>query len=268
MEKLYTTKELGIMFNKKQENMARLTKKLFNKKIEIGKNGYYNEGEVEIIKEYLGVGKYTIKDICKMCKWSESAVERQIKKLYPTRIKGEKLTKDQTDNVITNINKRFSNLIIKKHENYTELEAGKNIFLVDNDDLEKILQYHWMSSNNTNKTYIKDVKHKPRIYLHRLILNAKKGEVVDHINGNTLDNRKSNLRICTMAQNSFNRSKQHDNTSGFKGVWYRKDTKKWAAEIRANGKKQRLGCFATPEEAYAAYCKAAKELHGEFARIA
>ena len=102
--------------------------------------------------------------------------------------------------------------------------------------------------------------------LHQVIMNAPKGFVVDHINGDPLDNRRCNLRICTQEDNKINRCIYKNNTSGYKGV-SKHANGKWQSEITKNGKSKYLGLFPTPELAYAAYCKAALELHGEFARL-
>ncbi len=109
------------------------------------------------------------------------------------------------------------------------------------------------------------------VYMHRVILERVIGrtldtkEMVDHIDGNSLNNRRSNLRIVTNAQNLQNRSKTKFNTSGFKGVSWTKGH--WAAQIGENGQRHHLGLFDTPEQAYQAYCEAAKLYHGEFARL-
>lgn len=92
-------------------------------------------------------------------------------------------------------------------------------------------------------------------------------EIVDHIDGNSLNNTRSNLRICTRAQNCLNSKRPKHNTSGYKGVAWSKKNNKWQATIKFNGKLHWLGLFDTPEEAHKAYCKAATELHGEFARF-
>ena len=88
--------------------------------------------------------------------------------------------------------------------------------------------------------------------------------LVDHIDRNRLNNSKENLRQCNKKQNQRNRTKQLNNTSGFKGVSYDKKRNKWQAGIGVNGKRIGLGRFDTPELAYEAYCKSARELHGEF----
>src|SRR5208282_1837274 len=106
--------------------------------------------------------------------------------------------------------------------------------------------------------------------MHRMILQAKPGQLVDHINRNGLDNRRSNLRLCSHSDNMHNSKIRKQNTTGFKGVtWYghKYPSKPFVAQIMANRQPRFLGCFATAEEASAAYEKAAKELHGNFARF-
>lgn len=94
-----------------------------------------------------------------------------------------------------------------------------------------------------------------------------RSEFVDHENLNPLDNRRSNLRLANRSQNGTNSARHKNNTSGYKGVAYSKREHKWQASITHNGKMKWLGYFPTSELAYEAYCKAAKELHGEFARL-
>jgi len=94
-----------------------------------------------------------------------------------------------------------------------------------------------------------------------------KGDL-DHIDGNRANNKISNLREATRSQNSANSRKSIKNTSGFKGVYYRKDTNKWSAYIGKNGKRTILGCFDCPAAAHFAYVVAANKLHGDFARTA
>lgn len=102
--------------------------------------------------------------------------------------------------------------------------------------------------------------------LHRFLTEAPKGVQVDHVNRDGLDNRRENLRLCTQTQNLANRGRFSNNTSGFKGVsWYAK-TRKWKAQIQVGKVKRHLGYFDLPEDAHKAYCKAAEEGFGKFAR--
>ena len=103
--------------------------------------------------------------------------------------------------------------------------------------------------------------------VHRWAVTAPPGAEVDHIDCNKLNNLRSNLRLCTKSQNQHNRAKQKNNTSGYKGVHLQKRTGKYRAQIKLHGKRKILGLFSTPELAYAAYCSAAVQLHGDFARL-
>lgn len=89
----------------------------------------------------------------------------------------------------------------------------------------------------------------------------------DHKNGNTLDNRMVNLRICTNAQNIQNSKMISTNKSGFKGVSFYKGAKKWVSAMRVNNKNKYIGCFNSKEEAALAYKEASKKLHGQFSRV-
>ena len=106
---------------------------------------------------------------------------------------------------------------------------------------------------------------------HRLawlwMTGAWPNEKIDHINGDKADNRWCNLREATSAQNCWNRQKASNNTSGFKGVHWHKAHGRWVARIMIDGKRRHLGAFDTPEEAYAAYCNAARRDHCEFANF-
>jgi len=139
-------------------------------------------------------------------------------------------------------------------------------------DVERVMAHKWYVSDKRGKSpYFRYEIYKPklkRISLHRFIVDCPEGMEVDHINLNTLDNRRSNLRICTRKENSLNKPKQKNNTSGYKGVCWFKRKKRWKSTIHVNKKTIHLGFYNTPEEAYAAYCEASKKYHGEFGRIA
>ncbi len=120
----------------------------------------------------------------------------------------------------------------------------------------------YLSGSIFNKSYM----------AHRIIWAIAYGSPpaleVDHIDGRKTDNRLQNLRMATASQNHQNCGVRKSNTSGFKGVSWGRDRSKWQAQIKLSGKGKHLGYFDTPELAYAAYCAAAAELHGEFARTA
>lgn len=130
--------------------------------------------------------------------------------------------------------------------------------------------YRWFAQPAKRRVAARRYNVKPPIgFMHVVIAQRmygrtlNPGEMVDHINGNALDNRRSNLRICTNAQNQCNSRAR--NKTGFKGVHHRGN--KYYAQITVNRKCITLGVYVTPEEAHAAYCKAALEYHGEFARF-
>jgi hypothetical protein len=139
---------------------------------------------------------------------------------------------------------------------------GGHTFMVDYDDFDRIKDIKWsMTKNGYVEAHNVDGKH---IKLHRFITNCPKGKVVDHINHNLLDNRKSNLRICDQKDNSKNTKLRYDNKSGYAGVDYRKDFKKWRARICVDYKMIHLGLFDTKEEAIEARQKAEIEYFKEF----
>lgn len=107
--------------------------------------------------------------------------------------------------------------------------------------------------------------------LHQIVLHLPNGSplMVDHINGNRLDNRRENLRVATKAQNGHNQGIQRTNTSGYKGVTFHsgRGLGKWVAQIRVNGKRIHIGVFDDIHIAAHEYNKACIKYHGEFARL-
>jgi hypothetical protein len=150
------------------------------------------------------------------------------------------------------------------------------VTLVDDEDFEWLNKWKWCLSRHTSRK-IKAVVKRARysdgmtriLPLHRLLMGLQYGDkqMVDHINGNPLDNRKDNLRVCNKSENGCNRGKPINNTSGYKGVHLHKETGKWRAEIRHKGKRHSLGLHATPELASDAYVKATMKYHGKFAYL-
>ena len=138
--------------------------------------------------------------------------------------------------------------------------------IVDDEDFDLLNQFKW-SVMNVGYAIRQDLNTKKFILMHRHILNAPDKFLVDHINGDKLDNRKENLRLCTKSQNMMNRDKTINNTSGFKGVYFRKDTKKWGAQIKLNYKNISLGSYNTKEDAVKAHKNGLVKYHKEFARL-
>ncbi len=143
--------------------------------------------------------------------------------------------------------------------------------IIDADDFVKLTGYSWHVGKGGYAARTQSSGGKVlHFIMHREIMGlyAEQSSMqVDHINGDRLDNRRSNLRVCMGVENMWNRSKQANNSSGFKGVHWSKRQKKWRASIRAHGKFKGLGFFEDPKDAHAAYCTAAKQLHGDFANF-
>jgi hypothetical protein len=153
---------------------------------------------------------------------------------------------------------------------------GTHKVLVDDEDYEELSKYKWYLSKGKHtfyvhmddNTYEKGVRIKRvTVLMHRSLMGVPKGDkrIVDHIDGNGMNNQKSNLRICTVTEN--NRNQVHsrgDFSSQYKGVYWCKDKKLWATEIRINKKKKFLGRFKSQVVAARTYDIAALKYFGEF----
>lgn len=154
------------------------------------------------------------------------------------------------------------------------------IALVDASDLERVQGFKWYAVRQgccrRGKQYTYDthivcarINHRTT-YLHRFLLDAPRGKVVDHVNGNPLDNRRANLRICERSQNNANSRVPSNSSSGYKGVGLYKPKSwtvaKWRAQIQKDGVKKVIGYFDSAEDAAKAYDEEAVRMFGEFAK--
>ena len=154
---------------------------------------------------------------------------------------------------------------------YQIVNLNTGSFKIDTEDFHVLVGRRWVVSSHKNSAkYIKiawDYRGSRRESLHRLILGAKEGQMVDHINGDTLDNRRCNLRLVTPSQNMMNKKKglTKKSTSIYKGVDFHKG--KWRVRI----KKDRKNCAdlrcSTEIEAALEYNKLALAIHGEYAKL-
>lgn len=167
------------------------------------------------------------------------------------------------------------------------------VSLVDDEDYDRVSKWKWFVINKHGKlyagrhfwckgphpvngkkfSYIRRGKryvmngHYRSMTLHRFILNAPEGMLVDHKDGNTLNNQKINLRLCTASQNCMNSKTRKSSNSGFRGVTWDAQTSKWRATITVKGKMKNLGRFTELPNAIEARKQAEKDAFGEFSRL-
>lgn len=151
-----------------------------------------------------------------------------------------------------------------------QLTQGK-VALVDDADYLYLNQFKWhIYKQNRNNFYARTViyqnKKRIGIVMHRLLLKCE-GKIIDHISGDGLDNRRSNIRCCTKSENPLNRRININNNSGYKGVSWFKVVKKWRAQIQYKKIVYHLGTYEKRIDAAKAYNEAAIKFHGEFAKL-
>lgn len=141
------------------------------------------------------------------------------------------------------------------------------VALVDDEDYNYLIQWKWCAKKDRpGKFYAGRTQRHRIILMHRVLMNAKKGQEVDHKNGDTLNNRRYNLRLCTSGQNNQNSMSRKNSSSRYKGVCFSNHARKWQVEITHKGKHHYLGYYDSEEEAARTYDKFARIYFREFAR--
>lgn len=152
------------------------------------------------------------------------------------------------------------------------LSQGK-FTLIDEEDLPLVSRHSWYATESDAGIwyafagYQDEYGRTRQLAMHRFLLDPPDALDVDHVNSDGLDNRRSNLRIATRQQNTFNQRLRSTNKSGYKGVSYCRQTSRWKAQIKFEGRAVTLGRFDTAECAAMEYDKAARLIHREFARL-
>lgn len=140
--------------------------------------------------------------------------------------------------------------------------------LVDDEDYAFLITHKWYTQKSGSNYYAARMAKRKVIFMHHVILGRKDGHDIDHIDHNSLNNQKENLRFATRSQNNANRINNTNGTSKYRGVWFKRDRVRWGACIGINGKTKYLGSFETELLAAEAYNKKAVEVFGEFINLA
>lgn len=152
---------------------------------------------------------------------------------------------------------------------YVSLTRG-HVAIINEADIDFLRDSNWMALVTPRSVYAirehNSCGRKTTMLLHREIMSAASDVQVDHIDGNGLNNARSNLRIATRSENSRNRRLDVDSSSGLKGVYYDHARHKWIAKIRYDGRQRYIGRFNSADEAHRAYCEQSKIRHGAFGR--
>ena len=142
--------------------------------------------------------------------------------------------------------------------------------LISKEDYDLVSKFSWylnIQGYAVNTQRIKGTKKKKMIYMHRLIMGLDKKLIVDHINHDTIDNRRENLRLCTYSENLCNKKPEPNSKSSFKGVTWSVRDSKWVVQIWKDGRSFYYGYHENEIDAAKAYNEAAKEHHGEYAYL-
>ncbi len=155
---------------------------------------------------------------------------------------------------------------------YINLTQGL-VAIVDEEDYQRLSAFKWYAHRRNDGNAFYATRHSYKhgkqstILMHREVLCAEKGQMVDHIDTyQTLDNRKANLRFVDLRQNQANRRKQRNNTSGFKNVYWRADRKRWVVFLSVDGNQKYIKSFKNFDDAVEACKKATRQHNGDYAR--
>ena len=245
------------MFGRKRNTNA--TRRL---KYDIENNTQYNRLKIIKYDHYKKIG-YTFKDyvVCD-CSCGNKNIVKEYQGILSGMIKSCGCLNNETRIIVGKNNKRYNTYDLTGEYGIGYTSKGEE-FWFDLEDYDKIKDYCW-SADSKRKNYkaivARDCENNKVIRLCNLIMDSKN---IDHINRNTFDNRKSNLRICTQSQNSKNQSKPKNSQCEFMGVSYERGA--YRARIGYNHKKINLGSYKNLEDAIVARLRAEKEYFGEFA---
>ncbi len=167
--------------------------------------------------------------------------------------------------------KGFHRLQMRGDTAIVQLTRGRTA-QIDIADAEAVSRHFWRAiCPSKGKFYavtdiVDECGRRRVVYLHRFLMSPEVGEEVDHIDGDALNNRRANLRVCTPGQNKSNLPRPTTNTSGVKGVVAYRSPGMWRAQIQVEKRVIHLGIFSSKVEAAAAYAAASRKYHGEFGR--
>ena len=181
-----------------------------------------------------------------------------------------KCTKKKFGHIVGKSNSKKNSWIIKGEIAYTKLKDS--IVIIDSEDVKKVEKYCWRVDNVTKRVIanIKDCSNKI-IWLSRVVMEVNNEDakyvLVDHKNGDVLDNRKENLRLCNKRENNINIKRKSNNKSGFTGVYWSESCKKWVAKIYKKGHKEVVKRFSSFEDAVAFRGDMDLQLYGDFSGL-
>ena len=162
----------------------------------------------------------------------------------------------------------FCSGFINKLDKMKEIKLNNGfVTQVDDEDFEWLNKFKWYASKLSNKYYARKGRYETYELMHRLIMKASDKQTIDHIDNDSLNNQKHNLRFCTNQENCFNQGKKEYCSSQYKGVCFYRRTGQWMAYIRIDGILKHLGYYNSEITAALKYDVAAEKYFGKFANF-